>query len=114
MIKVQALQVSPAEVEATLLEHEAISDAGVVGITLEDNEWPRAYISLKEEYRGQVTAKEIQDWISQRVSKHKQLVGGVVFIPEVPRLASGKIQRKVMKEWAKQDALKIVGSRPKL
>jgi 4-coumarate--CoA ligase len=35
------------------------------------------------------------------------LVGGVAFIPEVPRLPSGKIQRKVMKEWAKRDALKL-------
>jgi 4-coumarate--CoA ligase len=34
LIKVNALQVAPAELEATLLENEHIADAAVVGITL--------------------------------------------------------------------------------
>lgn len=38
------------------------------------------------------------------MTKHKWLVGGVAFIDDVPKLASGKIQRKVMREWAKKDA----------
>lgn len=38
------------------------------------------------------------------MAKHKRLVGGVVFVDEVPKLASGKIQRKTMREWAKRDA----------
>ncbi|KIW28201.1 uncharacterized protein PV07_07881 [Cladophialophora immunda] len=114
LIKVQALQVSPAEVEAALIEHPDIADAGVVGITFDDGEWPRAYVALKEESRGKVTEKEVQEWLNARVSKHKRLVGGVAFIPEVPRLPSGKIQRKVMKEWAKRDAMTVFNSRPKL
>lgn len=109
LIKVQALQVSPAEIEATLLEHPDISDAGVVGITLQGEEWPRAYISLNEEARGKVMESQIQKWIEERVSKHKRLVGGIAFIPEVPRLPSGKIQRKVMKEWARRDAARLDG-----
>lgn len=51
--------------------------------------------------------EDIQEWIKPRVAKHKHLVGGVVFIDEVPRLQSGKIQRKVMKEWAKRDAVEL-------
>jgi acyl-coenzyme A synthetase/AMP-(fatty) acid ligase len=38
------------------------------------------------------------------VAKHKRLVGGVTFIDEVPKLASGKIIRKLMKQWSKRDA----------
>jgi hypothetical protein len=38
------------------------------------------------------------------MAKHKWLVGGVTFIDEVLKLASGKVQRKVMREWAKRDA----------
>jgi 4-coumarate--CoA ligase len=38
------------------------------------------------------------------VAKHKQLSGGVVFIEEVPKSPSGKIQRKILREWAKKDA----------
>jgi 4-coumarate--CoA ligase len=105
--------VAPAEIEAVLIEHPSIADAGVVGITLEDSEWPRAYVALKEEEKANVTEKEIQQWLNARVAKHKRLVGGVSFVPEVPRLASGKIQRRIMKEWAKRDAV-ILSSQPKL
>lgn len=56
---------------------------------------------------GKVTPADIQAWVRSRVAKHKQLVGGVVFVDEVPRLQSGKIQRKVMREWAKRDAEQI-------
>lgn len=62
---------------------------------------------IQETSKGKVTSEDIQTWIAGRVAKHKRLVGGVVFIDEVPKLASGKIQRKTMKEWAKRDAAEI-------
>ena len=49
----------------------------------------------------------IAEWLVPRVAKHKRLVGGVVFVDEVPKLASGKIQRKTMREWAKRDAAEM-------
>ena len=104
LIKVNALQVAPAELEAVLLEHDDIADAAVVGITLHDEECPRAYVALKDYAKGKLNGKEIQHWMRAKVAKHKQLVGGVAFVDEVPKLASGKIQRKVMREWAKRDA----------
>ncbi|KAK3116454.1 hypothetical protein LTR53_003180 [Teratosphaeriaceae sp. CCFEE 6253] len=110
LIKVNALQVAPAELEAVLLQHDDIADAAVVGITLHDEEWPRAYVALKDHARGKVTAQGIQQWMKGRVAKHKLLVGGVAFVDEVPKLASGKIQRKVMREWAKRDAAGVEGS----
>lgn len=110
LIKVNALQVAPAELEAALLEHEHVADAAVVGITLHGEEWPRAYVTLKDESKGKVTASQIQLWIKSRVAKHKQLVGGVKFIDEVPKLASGKIQRKLMRDWAKRDAKEMEGT----
>ena len=48
--------------------------------------------------------EEIQEWTKSRVAKHKWLEGGVMIVPEIPKLMSGKIQRKVMREWAKRDA----------
>ena len=62
---------------------------------------------IHESSKGKVTPKDIQEWIKARVAKHKYLNGGVVFIDEVPKLASGKIQRKIMREWAKRDAAEI-------
>ncbi|KAK5135216.1 hypothetical protein LTR08_005465 [Meristemomyces frigidus] len=104
LIKVNALQVAPAELEAVLLEHDDIEDAAVVGITLDNEEWPRAYVVLMDHAKGVFTAKDLQDWMKVKVAKHKQLVGGIAFVSEVPKLASGKIQRKVMREWSKRDA----------
>jgi acyl-coenzyme A synthetase/AMP-(fatty) acid ligase len=76
----------------------------VVGVTLHDEEWPRAYVAIQDAAKGKITPGEIQEWIKSKVAKHKWLVGGVTFIEEVPKLASGKIQRKIMKEWSKADA----------
>ena len=109
MIKVNGLQVAPAELEAVLLDHEAVADAAVVGITLHSEEWPRAYLVLQEEARGKVTEKDVQNWIKTRVAKHKWLAGGVAFVDEVPKSASGKIIRKTMREWAKREAPQLEG-----
>lgn len=67
-------------------------------------ELPRAYIAIKSEHKGSSSEWDIEQWMSQRVARHKQLAGGVVFIDEVPKSPSGKIQRKILREWAKKDA----------
>jgi 4-coumarate--CoA ligase len=111
LIKVNALQVAPAELEAVLLEFDAIADAAAVGITLDSQEWPRAYIHLKDEHKGKEAQmeKEIHAHMKEKVAKHKQLVGGIVFVNEIPKLQSGKIMRKVVKEWAKKDGESMQG-----
>jgi acyl-CoA synthetase (AMP-forming)/AMP-acid ligase II len=72
-------------------------------------EWPRAYIQLKDEAKGKVTEKDIHDFMKVKVARHKQLVGGIEFIDEVPKLPSGKIIRKLLREWAKRDASGMKG-----
>ncbi|PGH26434.1 hypothetical protein AJ80_01932 [Polytolypa hystricis UAMH7299] len=115
LIKVNALQVAPAELEAVLLENDDVADAAVVGITLNDEEWPRAYVHLKDHAKGKVTADDIHKFMKNRVAKHKRLVGGIAFVDEVPKLPSGKIVRKLLKEWSKRDAVAMEGKpRPKL
>ena len=111
LIKVNGLQVAPAELEAVLLEHGDIADAGVVGITMNGEEQPRAYVRLQDDRVSRASEAQIQNHMKTRVAKHKQLTGGIIFVKEVPRLASGKIQRKVLKEWAQRDA-KLPGQQP--
>ena len=83
LIKVKGNQVAPAELEALLLENPKLSDACVVGVTINGEEVPRAYVVLQE---GQeANEKEVQDWLAQRVSRHKRLVGGVSFVDVVPK-----------------------------
>ncbi|CBF82169.1 acyl--CoA ligase [Aspergillus nidulans FGSC A4] len=110
LIKVNALQVSPAELEAVLLGHDGIADAGVVGFIANGQECPRAYVQIKEEASG-LTEADIQSYMKDRVAKHKQITGGIQLVDEVPRLASGKLHRRVLKEWAQRDA---AGVRSKL
>jgi len=96
-----------------LLEFDPIADAAAVGITLDGQEWPRAYVHLKDEFKGKTTEEEIHAHMKEKVAKHKQLVGGIVFVDEIPKLQSGKIMRKVVKDWAKRDAEAMKGLKPK-
>jgi len=106
LIKVQGFQVAPAELEALLLENASIADAAVVGVNIGGEEYPRAYVVL-EDHAKDYSAKSIQQWVQQRVSKYKRLVGGVSLVDEVPKSPSGKILRQIMREWAKRDASSI-------
>ncbi|KFY21543.1 hypothetical protein V493_07320 [Pseudogymnoascus sp. VKM F-4281 (FW-2241)] len=103
LIKVNGHQVAPAELEAVLLENEHIADAGVIGVTFGEEEQPRAYVVIQEGSNGRVTPQDIEHWIKSRVAKYKYLVGGVMFVQQIPKLESGKIQRRVLGEWAKKD-----------
>ncbi|KAL8982735.1 MAG: hypothetical protein Q9177_005180 [Variospora cf. flavescens] len=104
LIKVKGFQVAPAELEAVLLEHDAIADVAVVALHLHDIERPRAYIVLKTEARRVIQEADIHAWIETRISTPKYLTGGIAFVDEVLKSASGKNYRKVPWEWAKRDA----------
>lgn len=100
LIKVRAFQVPPAELEALLLTHPNIRDAAVIPIDDEESgELPRAYVTLKEDDISQhVTESEVQSWVKERVAPYKRLEGGVEFIDVVPKSASGKILRRILKD----------------
>ncbi|KAM3955051.1 luciferin 4-monooxygenase-like [Aphomia sociella] len=93
LIKYKSIQVAPAEIEAMLLQHEAVRDAGVVGVPhSEAGEVPLAFVVFQP--GKTVTEKELQDFIEQRLSNPKRLRGGVRFLAEIPRNPSGKILRR--------------------
>ncbi|WYZ41601.1 hypothetical protein EsH8_V_000496 [Colletotrichum jinshuiense] len=101
LIKVKGNQVAPAELEALLLERKDIADAAVIGVTINGEEFPRAYIVRSPGTNA--SAEEIAKWLEQRVSKHKRLRGGVTFTDVIPKNPSGKILRKILREKAKQE-----------
>jgi acyl-CoA synthetase (AMP-forming)/AMP-acid ligase II len=101
LIKVNAYQVAPAELEELLLNHEMVKDVAVIQKPDEAcGELPRAYIVLKEncEKAHEEMEKEIYDWVKERVVPYKRLDGGIVFIEEVPKSASGKILRRILRD----------------
>ncbi|KZL83645.1 amp-binding enzyme [Colletotrichum incanum] len=109
LIKVKGNQVAPAELEALLLERQDVADAAVIGVTINGEEFPRAYIVRSPGTNA--TGEEIAKWLEERVSKHKRLKGGVAFTDVIPKNPSGKILRKILREKAKQE---VGDSVPKL
>lgn len=85
LIKVKGFQVAPAELESLLLEREDVADAAVVGVVINGEELPRAYV-VKSPKGKNSTEDDIATWIADRVARHKQLKGGVVFIDAIPKI----------------------------
>jgi len=107
LIKYKGFQVAPAELEGLLLEHPKVNDAAVIGLYNDEQhtELPRAYIVLADgAEKNQATADEIANWLHGKVAGHKRLRGGIFFIDEVPKGASGKILRRVLKDQALKEA----------
>lgn len=102
LIKVRGFQVAPAELESALLSHPHIVDAGVVGVKItNDEEVPRAYVVRREGPDGRsLTEADVQTFVRQRLSGYKALVGGVQFVDNLPKLANGKILRRVLRDQA--------------
>jgi len=100
LIKVRGFPVAPAELEALLLTHEAIRDAAVVPAPDEESiELPRAYVVLKEdETSSNVSEESIYSWVKEQVAPYKRLDGGIVFVDEIPKSASGKILRRILRD----------------
>ncbi|CAK1367525.1 unnamed protein product [Cercospora beticola] len=110
LIKVRGFQVAPPELEAVLLDHPGISDAGVIGVKRnkhDDSEYPRAYVVRKSNDEGKnLDAKAIIEFMGSRLAKFKRPDGGVVFLDEIPKNPSGKILKKVLREMAADEMKK--------
>ena len=97
LIKYKAYQVPPAEIEGLLLSHPKIKDCGVVGIPDEESgELPFGFVVKQPGVN--LTEKDVQDFIAGQTSKAKWLRGGVKFIEEIPKTASGKILRRELRD----------------
>lgn len=94
MIKVRGFQVAPAEIEAVLHEHPAVADCGVFGVPdASDGEAVVAAVAL----RAPVGDNELTTLVADRLASYKRL-RRVVIVPEIPRLPSGKLLRRLLKE----------------
>ncbi|CAI2339681.1 unnamed protein product [Caenorhabditis sp. 36 PRJEB53466] len=97
LIKVNAKQVAPAELESVLLEHDDVADVCVFGVEDElSGERPVACVVSKRN-RDQETAKAIMQYINQKLARYKH-VKEVEFVAEIMRTGTGKILRRSMKK----------------
>jgi acyl-CoA synthetase (AMP-forming)/AMP-acid ligase II len=94
MIKVRGFQIAPAEIEAVLHGHPAVKDCAVFGVPhVADGEAVVAAVSL----HTPVSATELIDLVGDRLASYKR-PSEIAFVPDIPRLPSGKVLRRVCKE----------------
>jgi acyl-CoA synthetase (AMP-forming)/AMP-acid ligase II len=94
LIKYKGHQVPPAELEAVLVSHPKVKDAGVIGVPMDDGgESPKACVVAEDG----LEADELMAYVAERVAPYKR-VREIEFVEEVPKSASGKILRRVLRE----------------
>lgn len=94
MVKVRGFQVAPAEVEAVLHGHPAVRDCAVFGVPDGINGEAVVAAVVAE---TPVAAEELISLVADRLASYKR-PRDIVFVPEIPRLPSGKVLRRVLKE----------------
>lgn len=92
LIKYKGYQIAPAELEALLLTHPAITDAAVIPIPDEEaGEVPKAFVVASQS----ITPEEVARFVAERVAPYKK-VRAVEIVEEIPKSPAGKILRRVL------------------
>jgi len=95
LIKYKGFQVPPAELEALLVAHPKIADVAVVGVPDEEaGELPKAFVVKADD---SLTEQEVIDHSIEHLAHYKQ-VRMVEFVDEIPKSASGKILRRLLRD----------------
>ncbi|RZL89049.1 MAG: benzoate-CoA ligase family protein [Variovorax sp.] len=100
MLKVSGIYVSPFEVEATLMQHPAVLEAAVIGKEDADGlTKTKAYVVLKSGKAA--TDEELKAFVKERLAPYKY-PRFIEFVDELPKTATGKIQRFRLRERERQ------------
>jgi len=101
MFKVSGLAVWPADVEHVLQAHPAVLESGVIGVLDDDGLTKvRAYVVLKDSHPPtEELVRELQAFVKSNTAPHKY-PRSIVFLKELPKTASGKIQRYKLRKMA--------------
>ena len=98
MIKYKGHGVFPREVEDLIYMHEAVNEVGVIGVPdPEAGQTIKAYISLKEEYKGKVSEDDLMKWCKENISPYKY-PRIIEIIEELPKSLIGKILRRELRK----------------
>ncbi|MGB8433918.1 MAG: AMP-binding protein, partial [Burkholderiales bacterium] len=94
MLKVSGIYVSPFEVEAALLTHADVLEAAVIGVPDEQSLIkPKAFVVAKQGVKPSAALGEsLKQHVKDRLAPYKY-PRWVEFVPELPKTATGKIQR---------------------
>ena len=98
-------RIGPFEVESALIEHPAVGEAAVIGKPdPERTEIVKAFVVLRQGYAASdALAEDLRRHVRARLSAHAY-PREIVFVPALPKTASGKIQRFALREQEKREA----------
>lgn len=104
MIKVKGIGVAPAELEDLLLGHPKVEDVAVMGMPDDySGELPKAFVVPKAGHEASKELEyELKQYVKERKVRHKHIDGGIDFVPLIPKSASGKILRRVLRDESKK------------
>ncbi|MBA3534686.1 MAG: benzoate-CoA ligase family protein [Ardenticatenales bacterium] len=99
MLKVGGIWVSPVEVESTLISHPAVLECAVVGQVDEaDLVKPKAFVTLREGHtRSAELQRDLIEYCKEKMAAYKR-PRWIEFVDELPKTATGKIQRFKLRE----------------
>jgi len=98
MIKVSGLWVSPIEVESALLEHPAVAESAVVGVSVDGFTRIKAFVIVKgDAITDDALVAELQEHCKSRLQRF-QFPHIIEFVSELPKTVTGKIQRYKLRE----------------
>jgi fatty-acyl-CoA synthase len=87
--------ISSVEVEGVLLRHPAVQEVAIVGLPNERwGEAPHAFVVLRKD--ASASADELRAFARDRLA-HFKAPHGVTFVSELPKTATGKIQKYVLR-----------------
>jgi len=94
LFKVNGRWLSPAEVESALIGHPAVLEAAVVARNDESGlAKPAAYVVVKQgSVANDELARDLQEWVARQKGSAKR-PRWIEFLPELPKTATGKLQR---------------------
>jgi len=103
MLKPGGIFVSPIEIESALIDHEAVLECAVVGRADHDGlVKPFAYVVLNSGMTGSPQlAEALQQFVRSRLPDYKR-PRGIEFVPDLPKTATGKLQRFKLREAAQR------------
>ena len=108
MLKVSGVYVSPFEVEATLMQHPAVLECAVIGIRDADG-LTKTKACVVRKAGAMVDEAELKAFVKERLAAYKY-PRVIEFIAELPKTATGKIQRFRLREVANADANAAAGA----
>lgn len=98
MIKTSGFSVFPEEVEMYVCRHPAVAQAIVIGKPdARRGELIKAFVKLKDEFRGKVTEDELIEWCRDKMSAYKR-PREIEFRDTLPATGTGKLLRRILRE----------------